>query len=68
MNIVTEPIRTPILPSLDEGRRIECEHCKGVGWYETDQKLESGNGWDEPYEWEWAEADCEVCGGTGWAP
>lgn len=51
----------------DELRIVECPHCNGMGWYQTDQIIESGNGWDESRHWEYAEADCEVCDGTGWA-
>lgn len=50
-----------------EPRVTECKHCHGMGWYETDQVIESGNGWDEPRTYEYAEADCEACDGTGWA-
>ena len=47
-------------------RRFECPHCHGVGWYETGEKLESGDGWNELYTWEWAEEECPECDGTGW--
>jgi hypothetical protein len=48
-------------------RVFECPHCSGMGWYETDQVIESGNGWDEPRTYEYVEADCKECDGTGWA-
>lgn len=51
----------------ESARIVECERCKGLGWYETDEKIESGDGWNEPRTFEWAEKDCEECDGTGWA-
>ncbi len=55
------------LREMEAPRIIECGHCKGLGWYETGEKIESGDGWNEPYHCERVEAFCEECDGTGWA-